>query len=77
MAQDPAVLIALASCGVIGFSVASAAALKGWTAWLDLKRSEMDAGPSPSRSEPLSRIEVSELKDRVRKLEAIASGADY
>jgi hypothetical protein len=78
MTQDPTALVALASCGVIGLSVASNAILKGWTAWLDVKRLEMSSGSGASSSPaPLSRIEVAALKERVRKLEAIASGLDY
>ncbi len=77
MTQDPTALIALASGGLIALSVASAAALKGWTGWLELKRLELTSGHRPSRpSAPLSRIEVSDLKERVRRLEAIANGAD-
>ncbi len=77
MTQDPTALIALASGGLIALSVASAAALKGWTAWLELKRLELTSGHRTSRPPgPLSRIEVSDLKERVRRLEAIANGAD-
>jgi hypothetical protein len=78
MIQDPTALVALASCGVIAVSVASAAALKGWIAWLDLKRLETTSGSCGASSPaPLSRTEVAALKERVRKLEAIASGVDY
>jgi len=78
MTQDPTALVALASSGLIAISVASAAALKGWIAWLDLKRLETTSGRRASASPaPLSRIEVAALKERVRKLEAIASGIDY
>jgi hypothetical protein len=78
MDGDPTTLIALASSGVVALSVASAAALKGWTGWLDLKRLEMGAGTrSSSPSAPLSPLEVSDLKERVRRLEAIASGVEY
>jgi hypothetical protein len=75
--EDPAALVALASGGVAALSVASAAALKGWTAWLDLKRLETAAGSRrPSLPTAPSRIEVADLRERVRKLEAIASGID-
>jgi hypothetical protein len=52
--------------------------LKGFTGWLDLKRAELDAqrnhdAPAPSAS---SRIEIADLKERLRKLEAIAAGVD-
>lgn len=74
---DPTVLIALASAGVAGLGVASAAALRGWNGWLELKRLETTSAGDPSRSSaPHSRVEVSDLKERVRRLEAIASGIE-
>ena len=77
MTGDPAALIALASSGVIAIGLASAAALKGWTGWLDLKRLEMGDGGRASYSPRAgSRAEVFELRERVRRLEAIANGAD-
>ena len=78
MTGDPTALVALASCGVVATSIASAAVLKGWTAWLDLKRLEMgSAGGGSSRPAPHSPIEVAALKERVRRLEAIASGVGH
>ena len=60
----------------------TAAALSGWRGWLDYKRSALDAtaeGRAP-RAEPTgtagSRIEIADLKERIRKLEAIAAGVD-
>ncbi len=50
--------------------------LKGFTAWLDLKRAELDVhrqAPAPSAN---NRIEIADLKERIRKLEAIAAGVD-
>ncbi len=56
------------------------AALRAWRGWLDLKRFEIvSAGgtneqlPDPS---PAARIEMADLRERVRKLEAIATGVD-
>ena len=50
--------------------------------WLDLKRSEL-GGPAPHEASgsgqaptTMSRIEVADLKERVRRLEAIAAGVD-
>lgn len=76
---DPATLVALASVGTIGLCLTSAVALKGWQGWLELKRMELAgrstaSGPSPS---PAARIELSDLKERVRRLEAIASGIEF
>jgi len=76
--QDPAAIIAIASTSVVALSIASVATLKAWHEWLELKRlelSERRGGPAPPS--PTARIEVADLKERVRKLEAIANGVDY
>lgn len=58
--------------GVIG--------LKGFTAWIDLKRTEIGArvdGEMPVTTPTIGqRIDVADLKERVRRLEAIAAGVD-
>ena len=67
------------TAGTAGLSIASAAALRGWNGWLELKRLEVDP-PGGKAARPLAsaaRIEMADLKERVRKLEAIASGIDY
>lgn len=75
--QDSTALIAVTSTAFIAVSVTSAVALKGWQDWLELKRLEMTGKPQePSPPSATSRIEVADLKERVRKLEAIASGID-
>lgn len=76
--EDLAPMVALASAGVAALSIASAAALRGWKGWLDLKRLELASGTRSSSptSSPAARIELADLKERVRKLEAIASGID-
>ena len=58
------------------------ALLRGWNGWLALKRLELERAPSAS-SEPgldasamTARIEMAHLKERIRKLEAIAAGID-
>ena len=75
---DPTTLLALASFAVVALSLASVAALKGWQGWLDLKRLELARAPVRDAALPSSarRIELADLKERVRKLEAIASGVD-
>lgn len=67
----------LASFGLAALGMAVFAALRGWQGWLDLKRLEL-AGhrPQEGRSPAMDRIEVADLKERVRKLEAIASCVD-
>ena len=67
--------VALSGLGSVG--VIAATTLAGWRGWLQLKRSELDqiqpsaAGPSAG-----ARIEIADLKERIRKLEAIAAGVD-
>ncbi len=71
------------SIGVIGTSLllmvalACVAGLKGWSAWLDYKRLEL-ASQTGETLLPRTggRIELADLKERVRKLEAIAAGID-
>jgi len=60
------------------FLVALAALLSGWRGWLDLKRAELEAreGERPLSHSPAARIELADLKARIRRLEAIADGVE-
>lgn len=76
--MDPVVtmilsLTALAAIGVLAF-----ASLKGLSAWLDWKRAELGAASPAATALPgtAARIEVADLKERIRKLEAIAAGVE-
>lgn len=70
----------IAASALIGLLVVAAAVLKGWQDWLALKRRELEAGRprdiEGGAREGAARIELADLKERVRKLEAIASGVD-
>lgn len=71
--------MALASLAALG--IVAVAALRGWGGWLDLKRAELERMGSGDVSEPArlpsaERIEMADLKERIRKLEAIAAGVD-
>ncbi len=73
--------IAITMLGSI--AILAITALKGWNGWLSLKRAELEQFVSrasvPQESESPStatRIEVADLKERIRKLEAIAAGVD-
>lgn len=53
--------------------------VKIWNEWISYKRAELDIfrqDGQPASPTPMSRIEVADLKERVRKLEAIAAGID-
>ena len=73
---DPVTILILAVASVAGLALASAAGLRGWRGWLDLKQLELARGQVLDRSvpSPAARIELADLKERVRKLEAIANG---
>jgi hypothetical protein len=72
----------IAGSALIGLLVIAAALLKGWQDWLALKNRELDMHRRPAREieggvgEGAARIEIADLKERIRKLEAIASGVD-
>jgi hypothetical protein len=68
---------AMAGFGLAGLGIAVCAALKGWQGWLDLKRLELAGHRShDGRAPAMERIEIADLKERIRKLEAIASCVD-
>jgi hypothetical protein len=71
---DPASLAALSASGLLAVGLASAALLKGWFGWLELRRSALRNGGGGSASQ--ARPEIAELRARVRRLEAIASGSE-
>jgi hypothetical protein len=70
-------LIALAA--LTGLAILSIAVLKGWQGWLALKHRELDCLPREIEggvASGLGRIELADLRERLRKLEAIAAGVD-
>lgn len=75
--MDPMVIAMLSASVLAGLAAASWAGLKAWNGWLELKRFELtheagDRGLPPANG----RIEIADLRERVRKLEAIAAGID-
>lgn len=69
-------LIILAAAGLAALTIAVAAALKGWQGWLDLRRMELAQRGGEARSPAFERIEFADMKERLRKLEAIAACVD-
>ena len=74
---EPTTLLMMASSALMGLSIAVFAGLKGWQGWLELKRFEL-AGhrQQEGRSPAMDRIEIADLKERIRKLESIAACVD-
>ena len=75
--MDPLTIGVFAACVIAGLGGASIAGLKAWNGWLELKKMEL-AHVAGERGLPpaTGRIEMADLKERVRKLEAIAAGID-
>ena len=55
------------------------ATLRGWQGWLALRHREIElraAPDGPGQGHAASRIDLADLRERVRRLEAIAAGVD-
>ena len=75
--MDPMSIGLLSASLLAGLGAASWAALKAWNGWLELKRFELTHDAADRTLPPASgRIEIADLRERVRKLEAIAAGID-
>ncbi len=75
MENVPLYLI-LAATALVAIALIAMTGLKGFTAWIDLKRAELQASGDAPTSNAGNRIEMADLKERLRKLEAIAAGVD-
>jgi hypothetical protein len=71
---DPASLAALTGSGLLAIGLTAGALLKAWHGWLELRRSELAARGGGAGKEAERRPDLAELRARVRRLEAIASG---
>lgn len=76
LATEP--LLVLSTAGIIALGIVAAIIAWGWQGWLRLKHHELEAGEPrlPATGGVAARIEVADLKERIRKLEAIAAGVD-
>jgi hypothetical protein len=74
---DTLTMITLATSGLAGLSIATFAGLRGWQGWLEVKRLELAGTVRSERRSPAGDlIEMADLRERVRKLESIASCID-
>lgn len=75
--MDPLSIALIGGSVLIAIGTAAVAGLKGWNAWLELKRMELTHSIADGHLPPAgNRIELADLRERVRKLEAIAAGID-
>lgn len=71
--NDPAILVALSASGLLAVGLASAFGLRGWAGWLELRRLELGGRRGGGAG---ARIEIADLRARVRRLETIADGGE-
>lgn len=76
---DPTIV--LTAGFLVAVIVVAGALLRAWQGWLDYKRQELDrTAIQQARDEGsgmgTARIELADLRERIRKLEAIASGVE-
>ena len=64
--------------GLAGLAFSGLVGLAAFGKWIDLKRAELDVLRPTDSASPgaASRIELADLQERLRKLEAIAAGVD-
>lgn len=76
MQESYAYLIAAVS-GITIVTILCLTALRAWQGWLEYKKTALEQQPADNASPSTNtRIEMADLKERIRKLEAIAAGVD-
>ena len=72
--------VAISAVALTGLVVLCVALLKGWRDWIALQRLALEGrrgeGASREPAPMAARIELADLRERIRKLEAIAAGVD-
>ena len=71
--------IAVAALALAGLAIFLAATLRGWQGWLELKRLELGTQNQPLQAGQggmAERIELADLRERIRKLESLAACID-
>ena len=74
--------VILSAALLLATVIVAIATLQGWQGWLRFKERELERTVTPQRdleggsAVGAARIELADLKERIRKLEAIASGVD-
>ena len=71
----------LASAIVLVTAMVCLSALRAWRGWLELKRLQLGAKPAAANDDdemetPATLIELASVKERLRRLEAIANGVE-
>ena len=73
-------LLILAASSLVGLALLSMVFAWSWKAWLDLRRHQLDVVGGRSTGDVpavANRIDLADLRERIKKLEAIAAGVDF
>ncbi|MBB3763175.1 hypothetical protein [Sphingomicrobium lutaoense] len=77
MMMEPLSIALIGVTVLASLGLAAYAGLKAFRGWIDFKRLELASlGSDPEYSNAADLIEIADLKERIRKLEAIAAGID-
>ena len=77
--MDSATLVTVAGSAVTGTAILAATGLIGFKQWIALKQTELTTThsvPSVGLPQTAARIDLADIKERIRKLEAIAAGVE-
>ncbi len=70
-------LVILSTASLIGLGLLTGLAAWAWAGWLKLRTHELDQRRGEMMPAVGQRIDLADLKERIRKLEAIAAGVDF
>jgi hypothetical protein len=74
-------LLVLSTASLAGIGLVGGFVAWGWAGWLRLRAHEIARETERNRGDDLpaigQRIDLADLKERIRKLEAIAAGVDF
>ncbi len=74
----PDSLVIVSASGLLGLSIVAALAAWSWQGWLHLQQHRFEAPRGRDRDLPVTaaRIDLADLRERIKKLEAIAAGVE-
>ncbi|MEO1044645.1 MAG: hypothetical protein AAFX04_04325 [Pseudomonadota bacterium] len=79
--QEPTTILIVTAAALLGLTILAATLLRAWNDWIALKQMELrqqrsgdDETHDPHNTN--TRIELADLRERLRKLEAIAAGVE-
>ena len=77
-------LVVLGTCSLIAIAVIGMVFAWSWKGWLQLQHHQLEAGHYAGTAQSggdipavANRIDLADLRERIKKLEAIAAGVDF